>query len=215
MRVIIDVVREVAALFTALGYGAEQLRRLVGSTVDASATSSTEPVALDAAQQLGEDYLLTTSISFNQQVVSNIDAIDAALIGTLGATAAFAVLAVDKIRELAVWPRWFAISLFALSAALSFVGYAYGFIRDQPGDVPRPAQFVADFARNGSKALARAIRAAVSASERNVRIRTRKRIIVLVAVGLLISGAVVMTYARLTGVVTSAPVAHFGGVVPS
>jgi hypothetical protein len=132
-------------------------------------------------------------------LASNIDAIDAALIGVLGATGVFAVLAVDKLRELAVWPRWIAISLFAASALSSFVGYAYGFINDQPRDVPRPALFVADFARNGSKALARALSAVVHASEQNMRIRTRKRVIALIAIGLLIAGAVVVTYARLTG----------------
>lgn len=139
MRVIIDLVREVSALFAAFGYGVEQVRRLTCPPASTAAANAMQPIAADATQQLGEDYLLTTSIGFNQHVVSNIDAIDAALIGILGATGAFTVLAVDKIRELAVWPRWIAISLFGVSAALSFVGYAYGFVRDQPSDVPRPA----------------------------------------------------------------------------
>ncbi|MDB5072075.1 MAG: hypothetical protein JWM87_3186 [Candidatus Eremiobacteraeota bacterium] len=215
VRIFINLVREVAALFAALGYGIEQLRYVFGLPIPVPPANPAQSLPGDATQQLGEDFLLTTSIGFNQQVVSNIDAIDAALIGILGATGAFAVLAVDKIRELAVWPRWIAISLFGLSAVLSFAGYAYGFISDQPEDVPRPALFVPDFARSGSKALARAIRTAVRTSERNMRIRTRKRIIALVTVALLISGAVVITYARLIGGAVGTAVGEVQVVVPS
>jgi hypothetical protein len=139
------------------------------------------------------------SVSFNQGIVANIDAIDAALIGILGATAAFAVLTVDKIRELASVPRWIAIALLALSGLVSLSGYAYGFVRGQPRDVPRPARFVPDFSLYGSKAIARAIHETVRRSEENLAIRGRKRILALTAVGLLILGSIVIAYARLTG----------------
>ncbi|HWT06658.1 MAG TPA: hypothetical protein VN224_12930 [Xanthomonadales bacterium] len=95
-------------------------------------------------RQFGDDFLLSIVIGFNQGVLSSLDASDLALIGILGATAAFAVLTIDKIRELATAPRWIAIALLACAGILSLAGYAYRFIgRQQPGYVPRPAIFCA------------------------------------------------------------------------
>jgi len=200
MRVL-DVFREVTAFLTAIGYGLEQTRRLVSADESRSDSGIVLSRAPDLARELGDDFLLTTSIGFNRQLLANIDAIDAALIGVLGATVAFAVLAIDKILELAVFPRWIAIGFLTVSGLLSFTGYAYGFISGEPIEVPRPVLFVPDFARNGSQAVTRALRATLLASERNRRIRTQKRVIAFVAMALLIGGAGVIAYARLTGAV--------------
>jgi hypothetical protein len=108
---------------------------------------------------------------------------------------------VDKIRELAAVSRWVAIGLLAASALTSLVGYAYGFVGRSTREVPRPAWFVPDFSLYGLKAVARAIRETMSRSEENLNIRRWKRIAVLTAIGLLIAGAVVVTYARLVGAV--------------
>ena len=156
--------------------------------------------ARDVTRQLGDDFLLSIVVGFNQGVLSSLDATDSALIGILGATAAFAVLTIDKIRELAAIPRWIAIALLACSGVLSLAAYAYRFVgRHQPGYVPRPALFVPEFTLDGSKALARAIRAAVLQSESNLAILSRKRSVALTASVLLLTAAVVVTYARLAG----------------
>jgi hypothetical protein len=196
------IVRDLALLANSIGYGFEQFRRLNG---ESTATLTTEQsadgsgVAQDSARQLGDDFLLSIAVGFNQGVLSNIDAIDSALIGVLGATGAFAVLTVDKLRELAAVPRWIAIALLASSALVSLAGYAYGFIGRSTRDGPRPALFVPDFSLYGLKAVARAIRETVRRSEENLHIRRRKRIVALAAIALLIAGAVVVTYARLLG----------------
>lgn len=117
----------------------------------------------------------------------------------MGATGAFAVLTVDKIRELAVAPRWVAIALLASSALASLAGYAYGFIGRTTRDVPRPLLFVPDFSLYGLRAVARAIRETVLESEENLAIRRRKRVVALLAIALLIAGAIVVSYARLAG----------------
>ena len=196
MRVI-SVLRELAALIAAASEGVKEIRRLVRRDAGNEDTNVLAAVRANAAPQLGDDFLLATSIGFNRQLLANIDAIDTALIGILGATVAFAVLTVDKIKELRAWPCWTAITFLAVSGLLSFAGYASGFIRGEPIEVPRPALFVPDFARYGSKAIARALHAAVAASEHNRRIRTQKRLIALVAIAFLIGGALVVGYARL------------------
>jgi len=197
------IVRDLALLVRSIGYGLEQLRRVNGddSPLHASHHADERGSADDSARQPGDDFLLSISVGFNQGVVSNIDAIDVALIGILGATGAFAVFAVDKIRELALIPRWVAIGLLALSGLVSLAGYAHGFIGRSGRDVPRPALFVPDFTSARMSAVARAIRETILRSEENLEVRWFKRVTALTAIGLLIAGAVMVTYARLVGAV--------------
>ncbi|HEY0395607.1 MAG TPA: hypothetical protein VGD01_14005 [Candidatus Elarobacter sp.] len=198
-------------LLLAFGYAMDSVRRSSGAR-DEEPTRAVGSRQAEERRQPGDGFLLSLSVSFNQGVVPNIDAIDAASIGILGATVAFAVLTVDKIREIAEFPRWMALTFLMLSGLVSSFGYAYGFVRGQPRDVPRPSRFVPDFSLHGSKALARATHETVRRSEENLRIRGRKRVMALGAVGLLIAGAVVIAYARLAGG-TVPPVAHGGGMV--
>jgi fluoride ion exporter CrcB/FEX len=148
-------------------------------------------------RNLEDDFLLTTTLGFNRQLLANIDAIDAALIGILGAVVAFSVLIVDKIKELPPPARWIAVTLLATSGLLSFVGYAYGFLLGEAIEGPRPLFFIPDFARNGPKAIARALRSAVQTNEHNRRVRTLKRTTALVAIGMLIGATAVVAYTRL------------------
>jgi hypothetical protein len=185
----------------------EQFRGLIGIGAREGGPAAAVPppsnVHEDTMRRLGDDFLLSSAVSFNQGVLSNIDAVDAALIGILGAAGAFTVLTVDKIRELAVVPRWVAIGFLAASGLVSLYGYAHGFVGRHPRDVPRPTIFVPDFLRYGSKALVRATRETVRRSEENLDIRQRKRVASLIAIAFLITGAVVVTYARLSGVAVS------------
>lgn len=194
------ILRDLALLASSIGHEIEQFRRVNGVGAATRATEHADNgsgIAEVSARQLGDDFLLSIAVSFNQAVLSNIDAIDSALIGVLGATVAFAVLTVDKIRELPAVPRWIAITLLAFSGLVSLIGYADGFVGRSTRDGPRPALFVPDFTLYGLKAVARAIRETVRRSEENLNIRRRKRIVALLAIGLLIAGAVVVTYARL------------------
>jgi len=179
------------------GYFVEQLRLTGasgGSETDGEATSDE-----DAEDQVGDDFLLSTVIAFNEGVLANIDAVDTALIGVFTAVSAFTILAVDKINELAAVPRWLAVGLLAVSGLLSLSGYGFGFVLSRSRDVPRPLSFVTDFGNYGSLALARAIRETVRRSEQNLRVRAVKRLFVLGAVIVLIAGVVVVAYARLAG----------------
>ena len=196
------IVRDLASLASSISYRFEQMRRLNGDGAARRTTEKTDNAgasAEDSTRRLGDDFLLSIAIGFNQRVLSNIDAIDTALIGIFGATGAFAVLTVDKIRELALAPRWVAVALLASSALASLAGYAYGFIGRTTRDVPRPLLFVPDFSLYGLRAVARALRETVLESEENLAIRRRKRVVALLAIALLIAGAVVVSYARLAG----------------
>jgi hypothetical protein len=202
MRRFRGVLRDLTFFASSIGYGLEQLRGLIGADLRRQAESADDVAACaqDMTRQFGDDFLLSIVVEFNHGVLSSLDATDSVLIGILGATAAFAVLTIDKIRELATVPRWIAIALLACSGVLSLTAYAYRFIgRQQPGYVPRPALFVPEFTLDGSIALARAIRAAVLQSEANLGILSRKRSVALTASVLLLMAAVVVTYARLAG----------------
>jgi len=203
------VLRDLALLASSIGYGLEQFCRVVGidGAVSGPAAALSQPRDFheEAVGRLRDDFLLSSAVNFNQGVLSNIDAVDSALIGILGAAGAFTVLTVDKIRELAVVPRWVAISFLAASGLVSLYGYAHGFVGRHPRDVPRPTIFVPDFLRYGSKALARATRETVRRSEENLDIRQRKRVASLIAIGFLIVGAIVVAYARLSGVAGGTP----------
>jgi hypothetical protein len=202
MRRFRGVLRDLAMLASSIGSGLEQFRAFVGTCYRQQADSTGEGTvdAQGVTRQFGDDFLLSIVIGFNQGVLYSLDATDSALIGILGATAAVAVLTIDKIRELAAIPRWIAIALLACSAMLSLAAYAYRFIgRQQPGYVPRPVIFVPEFTLDGSNALARAIRATVQQSEENLNILRGKRIVALIASVLLLLAAVVVAYARLAG----------------
>ncbi len=201
MRRFWGVLRDLAWLASSIGYGLEQLRGLIANDRrQAESAAGTTLGAQDVTRQFGDDFLLSIVIGFNQGVLSSLDATDSVLIGILGATAAFAVLTIDKMRELAATPRWIAIALLACSGVFSLAAYAFRFIgRQQPGYVPRPAIFVPEFTLDGSNALARAIRATVRQSEENLDILRRKRSVALTASVLLLIAAVLVTYARLAG----------------
>jgi hypothetical protein len=209
MRRFRGVLRDLAFLASSIGYGLEMVRGLIGVDAAESGPRAAVPQPSNLHEhplrRLGDEFLLSSAVTFNQGVLSNIDAVDSALIGILGAAGAFTILTVDKMRELAVVPRWVAIGFLAASGLVSLYGYAHGFVGRHPRDVPRPTIFVPDFLRYGSKALARATRETVHRSEENLDVRQRKRVASLIAIAFLIAGAVVVTYARLSGVAVGTP----------
>jgi hypothetical protein len=194
---VLEVLRGLASVFAAAGYGAEQMHKLIARDGRHGDFKSSISSRSNGPHDVGDDFLLATTIQANRQLLSNIDAIDGALIGILGAAVAFAVLTVDKIKELPEPARSVAIGLLAGSGLLSFVGYAYAFVRGEPIESPRPIFFVPDFVRNGPKAIARALHEAIEATEYNRRIRTAKRMGALTAIALLIGGAIVVGVARI------------------
>jgi len=152
---------------------------------------------------LGDDVLIDISARYSEAIVSNIDAIDTALIGILALPVAFGVFAVDKIQELHQPYESTAVGLLTFSALVSFTGYGWGFlirgghhgIRD--GVYPR--SFLAQYTSRGSDAIREAIGALNDAGDQNAAIRRTKRWIALVALILFLVAAVTVFAARLTG----------------
>jgi hypothetical protein len=100
VRVLLEIFRELTSAL-------RDLQGLVNRVATLATPGKRQSGATDATcstsgerTKLGDDFLLSMSVGFNEGVLANIDSIDAALIGILGATVAFAVLTVDKIANL-------------------------------------------------------------------------------------------------------------------
>ena len=150
---------------------------------------------------LGDDVLIDITSRYNESVVSNIDAIDTALVTILALPVAFAVFAVDKIRDLAEPWESLAIAFLLLCALGASIGYAWGvFIGGrrngiQDGMIPR--RFLLDYAIRGPSAIVDAIHAVTAAGEQNSRVRLMKRVFAGGALLFFMAGATTVFVARL------------------
>lgn len=133
--------------------------------------------------------------------LSEFIARDEPIVAILALPVAFAVFAVDKIRDLTQpWER-LAIAFLCLSGLGASVGYAWGvFVRGgrhgvQDGMIPR--RFLQDYSTRGAVAIVDTIRAVTAAGEQNGGIRLTKRIFAGSALLLFIAGALTVFVARL------------------
>jgi hypothetical protein len=165
---------------------------------DDAVTDAPTPVA----RGLGDDVLIDITSRYNESVVSNIDAIDTALVAILALPVAFAVFAVDRIRDLAEPWESLAIAFLLLSTLGASIGYAWGvFIGGrrngiQDGMIPR--RFLLDYAIRGASAVVDAIHAVTAAGEQNSRVRLTKRVFASGALLFFLAGATTVFVARLS-----------------
>lgn len=168
---------------------------------DHSGCGDTERLKGHPRLTLRDDVLIDILARYSEAIVSNIDAIDTALIGILALPVAFGVFAVDKIQELRQPYESVAVALLTLSALVSFIGYGWGFLihggQNCIRDGVYPRRFLAQYTSRGSEAIREAIGALNDAGDQNAAIRRTKRCIALVALISFLVAAVTVFAARL------------------
>jgi hypothetical protein len=185
-------------MFTAVGYGIEQLRLLVGVSLPTSCARCAEVRAADRELGLGDDFLYDAVVRMNEAVVGNIDTIDLALLAVVGGALAVLIFSIDKVRELAPPLGTVAYWLLGASVAACIVGYLAPGSPREPID---PTSFTVAFTEEPDDATSVAIKDAVYAFNANVRIRFIKRICVATALVSLVAGTTVVALARSAGLV--------------
>lgn len=168
-----------------------------------------EPIP-DADYTLEDSDLLDVAIRSNESVVANIDALNAAAVGILALPAAFAVFAIDKIRELPRELGSFSLILLALSAVTGVVSYEFGYLfwnrrseqERQEGVPPRiqdsinPRRFVTLYSLRGSDAVYLQVDQTLNTSARNASLREWKRWWARASLLLFLAASVVVTAGR-------------------
>lgn len=170
--------------------------------IDLPADDDTTEIDETEHAALGDDFMYDVTARFNETLLASNDSTDNALIAVLAGTAAVAALAIDKIRETATTSEAVALGLLSASALASLVGYALSYPWTNAfntRDGTRPRRFVPDFVDNPEAATALAIEELTRSGEANLRLRRAKKAMVILAVILLLAGAVVVAVARLNG----------------
>lgn len=153
------------------------------------AESDSVEVDPEADYTLEDRDLLDVVIRSNESVVANIDALNAAAVGIIALPAAFAVLAIDKIRELAPELAAFSLILLALSVVGGVISYEFGYFfwnsrsdQERDDDVPpriqdsiNPRHFVTLYTLRGSDAVYEQVDQTINISARNASLREWKR----------------------------------------
>ncbi len=145
-------------------------------------------------------FLYDVVTRFNESLVANIDAIDAAVTAVLAGNVAIAVFAIDKIRELHRMEECWAIVLLAGSLLACVCAYVIGFpLGTSDRDGVLPSRFVLDFTDSKNAAVSSAVETVLQSGMKNVTVRAWKRALVVAAIMLLLASAVVVMFARLSG----------------
>jgi hypothetical protein len=153
-------------------------------------------------EALGDDFAYDVAARFNESLIASNDLTGNVLMAILAGSVAVDVFAIDKIRELAGITEWIALVMLGCSAAACMFGYALSFPWTKAFDIrdgTRPERFISDFADNPGAATVRAIVELTKSGEANLRIRRVKKMYAIVALTLLVAGAVVVALARLSG----------------
>jgi hypothetical protein len=198
VRKLLRALRSIALLFTAVGYGTEQLRLLAGVSSRTTSVGCRETRTADRELGLGDDFLYDAVVRMNEAVVGNIDTVDLALLAVVGGALAVLVFSIDKVRELAPPFGTFSYWLLGASVAACIVGYLTPGSPREPID---PMSFTVAFTEQPDDATSVAIKDAVYAFNANVRIRFVKRISVATALVSLVAGTAVVALARSAGLV--------------
>ncbi|MFZ1125618.1 MAG: hypothetical protein WAN59_10820 [Candidatus Baltobacteraceae bacterium] len=191
---LLEVLKAFAALSQALVGALEGGESQTGARLHAVDESDTEGVP-------GDEFAFDVATRFNERLLGNIDALDAALTAILAGVAAVAIFAVDKLPELAPSDERVALSVLGVSAVACIVGFAVGTpaspIRSR--DIVDPRAFIPTFGEDPSAAVATAIQELTAAADDNARVRRWKRGLALVALVALLAGAVFVALARVHG----------------
>lgn len=137
---------------------------------------------------------------FNESLLGNIDAIDAAVTAVLAGDVAVGVFAIDKIRELHHAEEIWAVGMLSSSLVACVLAYVIGFPigpRRRDGVNLRP--FVADVIMRDNAAISNAVETVMRAGELNLTVRLWKRTLVVAAMLLLLVAGIVIALARLGG----------------
>lgn len=154
----------------------------------------------ELTNDLDETFSYDVAARFNDGVVANIDAIDTALTTILAGNVAVLVLAIDKIKELVPTESACAILLLSVSMLACVIAYALGFsVHASKRDGVRPRIVIPDLLERPNDALAAAVIDLVSAGEHNLTMRFLKKSLAVLAILLLLAGAVVIALARASG----------------
>ena len=154
----------------------------------------------EVSSDLDETFPYDVAARFNDGVVANIDAIDTALTTILAGNVAVLVLAIDKIKELAPTQAASAIVLLSVSMLSCVIAYALGFsVHASKRDGLRPRMVIPDLLERPNDALIAAVIDLVSAGEHNLTMRFLKKSLAVLAMLLLLAGAVVIALARASG----------------
>ena len=150
--------------------------------------------------ELEDPFLYDVVTRFNESLVENIDAIDAAVTAVLTGNVAIAVFAIDKIRELHHTEECWAIGLLLGSLLACVCAYIIGFpVGALRRDGVLPRRVIADVITRRDVAISSAIATMMQAGELNLIVRLWKRALVVAALLLLLAGGVVVALARLSG----------------
>lgn len=185
----------VAIIVTALLLGGNRSRPSTSSLPD-----ETDRDAVESIAELDEAFSYSVAARFNERIVANIDAIDTSLTTILAGNVALLVLAIDKIKELAVMEAALASACMCVSTAASVIAYVLGFsVHGSDRDGLRPRILVPDMTVRPKEALIAAVVDLMSAGEANLSMRSRKKGLAVVAIVLLLAGAVVIGLAQAKG----------------
>ncbi|MBV8371589.1 MAG: hypothetical protein JO036_21975 [Candidatus Eremiobacteraeota bacterium] len=200
MAYILKFVRELTALFAALGYAVDQVRELRqrGPRVQVGDEAGERPEPPDDVA-FGDDFLYDAVARINEAVVANIDTVDLSLLAVIGGTLAVLVFGIDKIRELA--PPWAIAAYWLLGGSVTVCAFGYLIGFGSPRESTDPESFTVAFAEYPGETISVAIKDTARAYRDNARIRLLKRVGVVTALALLIAGTVVIALARSIGAV--------------
>jgi hypothetical protein len=145
-------------------------------------------------------FVYDSATRFNECIIGNLDAIDAALTGILAGAVAIAVFTIEKIIHVATLAERAAIVLLAASIACCAVGYLVGFTsRVSNRDGVRPRAFFGDLTMRPREAMLGAVQALIAASETNLSVRLCKRILAGCAVTFLVAAVVIVAVVQSEG----------------
>jgi hypothetical protein len=165
-----------------------------------SLPDDTDRDAVEPIAELDEAFSYSVAARFNERIVANIDAIDTSLTTILAGNVALLVLVIDKIKELAVMEAALASACMCVSTAVCVIAYVLGFsVHGSDRDGLRPRILIPDMTIRPKEALITAVFDLMSAGEDSLSMRSRKKGLAVLAIVLLLAGAVVIGFARAKG----------------
>ena len=188
----------VGAVFGAFVLGG--VARRLNEEVTSSAGDAIGRQPTERMSEIDDAFSYDVAARFNEGIVANIDSVDTALTTILAGDVAVLVLTIDKINELARAESACAIALLSVSTLACVIAYVLGLsIRASKRDGLRPRVVIPDLIERPSEALIAAVIGLVSAGEHNLTMRFVKKGLAVLAILLLLAGAVFIALARAGG----------------
>ena len=178
-------------------------------TITDAKDDDVEPIP-NVEYTLEDSDVLDIAIRSNESVVANIDALNAAAVGILALPAAFAVFAIDKIRELPSELGTFSLILLALSVVTGTISYEFGYLfwnrrsdEERRDEVPPRIQdainsrrFLMLYSLRGSEAVDAQVDQTLNTSARNAVLREWKRRWARASLVFFVTAAIIVTLER-------------------